>query len=210
MRHDLIGAAALVLLNALPTAQAQVPGANSAGAPSFKLAKESHLWIEGDSTLHKFRIEAKELELEAEGVAADGGAGPADILAPGGVAALRVKVPVRALASGDSGLDDNLRSTLKADQIHEIRFQMDSYRSTPGPDAAHVTVTIKGRLQIAGAEKPIELGALVAREGSGLRVTGAVPLLMSTFGIKPPTFMLFMTVSDQVTVHYDLHLEASH
>ena len=208
MRNHLIAAAALALLNT-PTAQAQMPGSDSGGGPSFKLGKDSHLWVEGDSTLHKFRLDSKDFKVQVSVAVADADAGPRDLLSPGALATLSVQVPVRELASGDSGLDDNMRGTLKADHFAEIRFQMDSYRSTPGPDTAHLTARIKGRLQIAGVEKPVELDALVAWDGTGLHVTGATQLLMSTFGVKPPTFMLVMTVSDQVTVHFDLHLEAT-
>jgi polyisoprenoid-binding protein YceI len=139
--------------------------------------------------------------------AAPGGAGLEALAAKGGLKGLDVHVAVRGLSSGESGLDDNLRKALSADQYHEIRFQMDSYQSAAGPESGSLVLKIKGRLQIAAAEKPIELDAVGVSDGQVLHVTGVKQLLMSDYGIKPPKFMLgAMSVRDSVTIHFDLRL----
>jgi hypothetical protein len=175
----------------------------TANPPTIGLGQGSQLWVEGDSTLHKYRLDAKELRISL--LASRGGAGLPDIVAQGGIKTLDVHVPVHSLTSGESGLDSNMRSAMKEDQFHEIRFQMDSYQSNPG------TLKIRGRLQIAGVEKPVELDAASAADGPGLRVTGTTRLLLSDYGIKAPKFMLgTMTVADAVDVHFVLRLELAH
>jgi hypothetical protein len=63
-------------------------------------------------------------------------------------------------------------------------------------------------LQIAAVEKPIELDAVGVTDGKVLHVTGVKQLLMTDYGVKPPKFMLgVMSVSDPITVHFDLRLE---
>jgi polyisoprenoid-binding protein YceI len=166
------------------------------------------LWVEGDSTLHKFRLDAKELQIEVGTPEATAGQKVDELAAAGGIKTLDVRVAVRGLTSGESGLDDNMRSALKADRNHEIRFQMDSYQSSPGADASHLSLKLKVRLLIAGVETPIELDAAAAREGAALHVTGAKQLLMTDYGVKPPTFMLgAMSCKDAVSIHFDLRLE---
>jgi hypothetical protein len=172
-------------------------------APAITLGQGSQLWIEGDSTLHKYRLDAKQLRITL--LANGGGEGLPDLAAHGRIKTLDVRVPVGSLSSGESGLDSNMRSAMKEEQFHDIRFRMDSYQVGSG------SLKIQGRLTIAGVEKPIELEAASAADGTGLRVTGTTRLLLSDYGIKAPKFMLgTMTVADAVDVHFDLRLELAH
>jgi hypothetical protein len=193
-----LGAGSLAValaLGWLPAARSDSPPS----APTITLGPGSQLWVEGDSTLHKYRLDAKELRIA---MLASGGGGLSDLVAHGSIKTLDVHVPVRGLTSGESGLDSNMRAAMKEDQFHDIRFQMDSYQSSAG------SLKVRGRLQIAGVEKPIELEAAAATDGSALRVTGTTRLLLTDYGIKAPKFMLgTMTVADAVDVHFVLRLE---
>jgi len=206
-----LGAGLLAVTCWAPGARSETPSGAPLGAQQIKLTKESQLWVEGDSTLHKYRLDAKDLQA-VFGVTGSAGvvnaAALQTLIEHGGITALEVRVPVGRLVSGDDGLDDNLRGALKADQHPELRFQMDSYQSSPGADSATLLLRIKGRLQISGVEKPVEIDAIAARGTTALRVMGSKKLLMTDYGIKPPTFMLgMMSVSDPITVHFDLRLE---
>ena len=53
-----------------------------------------------------------------------------------------------------------------------------------------------GVLQIAGVEREVSLDVTTQQEGSTLKVQGRVRLLMTDFGIKPPTAMLGMLKTD--------------
>ena len=183
-----------------------------AGTEALDITKGSNLWLEGDSTLHKYKLDAKELQvaprLESGGAA--GGAGLEASAAKGGLKSLDVRVAVKGLSSGEGGLDSNMRKALSEDKFHEIRFQMDSYTSSPGTAAGSLDMKIKGRLQIAAVEKPIEVDAIGVGDGDVLHVTGSKELLMTDYGIKPPKFMLgAMSVRDPVTIHFDLRLAAT-
>jgi hypothetical protein len=199
-RHLGTGFLAVALaLSWLPVAKSD----STASAPTITLGQGSQLWVEGDSTLHKYRLDAKELRISV--LASSGGEGLPELVAHGSIKTLDVHVPVRGLTSGESGLDSNMRSAMKEDQFHDIRFQMDSYQSNAG------SLKIRGRLQIAGVEKPVELDAAAAADGTGLRVTGTTRLLLTDYGIKAPKFMLgTMTVADAVDVHFALRLELAH
>ena len=202
MTHWHLGTGSLAVALAmswLPIARSDA----TASAPTITLGQGSQLWVEGDSTLHKYRLDAKELRIAVS--ASGGGEGLPDLVAHGSIKTLDVNVPVRGLTSGESGLDSNMRSAMKEDQFHDIRFQMDSYQSNAG------SLKIRGRLQIAGVEKPVELEAAAAADGAGLRVTGTTRLLLTDYGIKAPKFMLgTMSVADAVDVHFALRLELGH
>ncbi len=201
--------ATLTLLGVLwwrPTSKGEA-GEAPAPAARIRLDPASRLWLEGDSTLHKYRLDSKKLDVRLGEGDASGTALEA-LVDHGGIKTVEVRVAVGDLTSGEGGLDDNMRHALDADHHPEIRFQMESYHASPGSAGADLSLVIKGRLQIAGIEKPIELEAAAEREGKALHVTGVKQLLMTDYGIKAPKFMLgMMSVSDPVTVHFDLKLE---
>jgi hypothetical protein len=208
MRFNQILFSATVVTLMLASPRALCEGTGS--PPALNLVKGSILWLEGDSTLHKYRLNANQLQvisrMEMEG--AGGGAGLEALAAKGGLKSLEVSVAVLGLTSGESGLDENMRKALSAGQYHEIRFRMDSYQSQPGAEAGALALRIKGRLQIAAVEKPIEIDAVAVTDGQAMHVTGTKELLMTDYGVKPPKFMLgAMSVRDPVTVHLDLRLE---
>jgi hypothetical protein len=93
---------------AAPVAPA-APAATALAAPSssFTLAPGSKLWLEGDSTLHKFSTNATKVEAVAEldGTFAAGAPDARAAVAGGALKSLRVSVPVAGLKSGESGLD---------------------------------------------------------------------------------------------------------
>jgi polyisoprenoid-binding protein YceI len=207
MRVDRTVSAAALMCLVLVSPHAR--GEGVASNQTLDLAKGSSVWINGDSTLHKYRLDAKELQIVPRIDIAGGPAGASleSLAAAGGLKSLDVDVGVRGLSSGEGGLDDNMRKALSADQYHEIRFQMDSYQSSPGSTAGSLDLKLKGRLQIAAVEKPIELDAVGVTDGQVLHVTGTKQLLMTDYGVKPPKFMLgVMSVSDPITVHFDLRL----
>lgn len=170
----------------------------AAAAYEAKLAPASTLWIEGDSTLHAFASTASALsmtlKLEDE---------PAAALARKAPAALVLRVPVKELRSGKSALDENLRRAMKAQEHPEVVFALSAWEgAAPGP------VKAKGVLTIAGVSKDVEVGGTLALSGAGLRLEGEKTLLMSDFGIKPPTMMMgAIKTADKVTVKFRLELE---
>ena len=67
-------------------------------------------------------------------------------------------------------------------------------------------ITRPGALTIAGAEKSVNLDVTATRlSDGGIRADGELPLLMTDFGVKPPTAMLgTLRTSNKVTVKFSL------
>jgi polyisoprenoid-binding protein YceI len=153
---------------------------------------DSKLWIEGDSTLHRYHSTARSWQLNAT-------------MAPdqSGFTRLEAVVPVKELKSGDGGLDKNMYATLKADQFPSIRFTLSRGKlKGAGPN---VQADAEGRLTIAGVDRPVTLHAEGTLTGTTLHLTGVKELKMSEFGITPPVMMMgAITCSDAIEVHYDL------
>lgn len=179
------------------------------------LAPGSKLWLEGKSNVHDFHSQADELRLtmgrdSAVAVPADVAAFDAMIRA-GGVRALALSIPVVKMHSGKDGLDKNMQKALKTDHNPTIDFRLESYKAAPFPaggDSLDITAT--GKLAIAGVEKEVELRATARRSGNFVSIEGSKPLLMTDFGVKPPTMMLgAMRTEDGVVIHYRLLLEVS-
>src|SRR5438876_6668933 len=122
-------------------------------------------------------------------------------LKPGAVEAFEIAIPAATLTSPREGLDKNMHEALKVKDHPDIVFRL--LRLEPGSGAAGTLRGI-GVLQIAGVEREVSLDVTIQREGSTLKVQGRVRLLMTDFGIKPPTAMLGMLKTDpKVAVSFE-------
>jgi polyisoprenoid-binding protein YceI len=195
----------------LLAAVALVAAEPAAPTTSLGLAPDSRLWLAGDSTLHPYTSNATKVEATArvDGSLSGGPAVARAVIVEGGLKSLSVSVPVEGLKSGESGLDKNLRKALKRESAPVIRFTLVDYKTEPAQDGGLV-VKARGRLAIAGVEKEVLVEGACRFGPEGIEVTGAKDLLMSDFGIKPPTIMFgAVKTADMVVVHFDLKLKAS-
>lgn len=205
--------AAIVLASLLvPFAQGGNAVAENAGLPlPVSLGSGSVLWLEGTSTLHDFESKTTQSSLTLTrdpGVTlAPGAAGLEALVRGAGVRGLDLEVPVMTLRSKKSAIDKNLWKALKAGEHPTIRFHLAKY-SIVGPATADtLTIHATGTLSVAGVQRPDTLDARAYHSPQGVWLTGSEPLLMSSFGIKPPKMMLgTLRVADPIVVRYRLLL----
>ena len=174
-------------------------------APVFKFQPESRLWIEGTSTVRSFSCRAGQLEGNAETVPA--AAQPAIAGLDTLIRGVKATIPVAALDCGNGTMNDHMRKALKADKHSAIEYRLTSYEVIGG-EGETARVRMEGRLAMAGQEKPItmEATAVLNRNGA-LQVRGSKQIVMSEWGVKPPSLMLgMMKVRDPVLVHFDVVL----
>jgi polyisoprenoid-binding protein YceI len=134
----------------------------------------------------------------------------AQVLAPFGVdfwtrllkpqaLAFDVVVPAASLTSPREGVDRNMHKALKVDRFPDITFHLDHFEAVTGDRATAV-----GLLSLAGVEREVALDLTLEAQGTIIRVHGRTDLVMTDFGIKPPTAMLGMLKTDpRVTVSFD-------
>jgi polyisoprenoid-binding protein YceI len=129
----------------------------------------------------------------------------AQVLRPGQLEALEVTIPVASLTSPDRGVEEHIRSSLKAETHPEIRFRLRSLDQGPDTSTGLVRLIAKGTLTIAGVERDAALSVTVLRAGRSLIVDGGTGVLMTDFGVKPPAGLLGLLGTDPL-IHVRFYL----
>ena len=175
--------------------------AGSASAQSIRLAvaPDSKLWVEGGSNLHGWSCKASSIDAMIDVDEAF-----LKSASPTQLKKVQVKVPVRNLKCGHGGMDGNLYKALKADESPDISYVLSSFDVVPAGDA--FTVKSVGTLKIAGAEKTVNMDVSATKLADGsIRADGELPLLMTDFGVKPPTAMFgTLRTDNKITVKFSL------
>ena len=197
MRNTVITMAALTL-------GAAVGGAQTAPAVRMQLQAGSEISFTGTSTLHGFTCKTTQFDAQLS-VDPEYASNLSDLARP--IGAVSVTIPVRSLNCGNKGLESNMLKALKADQNATITFRLDTYEIDAASRTDNAfTAQAAGSLKIAGTERPIQLRVRGERHPDGaVRARGERDLLMSDFGIRPPTMMLgAVKTGDRVVVRFDL------
>lgn len=105
-------------------------------------------------------------------------------------------------------MDNRTYETLLADKYALIQYVLTSLKSVTA-QGNESTLVLAGTLTMAGKSQPVELtmkGKILA-DGS-IELKGSQALKMSSYGIKPPSFMLgALKVVDDVTIVYSVVLQ---
>lgn len=125
------------------------------------------------------------------------GTGTASGAAMTALTALSVSVPVNSLDCKNRTMNGKLRDALGANVI--------AYTATSAT-VSGANVRITGRLAIHGQARPVTIAAQARSLGGGrFRVTGSVPVIMSQYGVRPPTALAgAMRTGDAVTINFDV------
>jgi polyisoprenoid-binding protein YceI len=158
--------------------------------------------ITGTSNIHPYTASTTAVRVTraAIGTAVAGPAFWDALVKPGGLAAFEVAIPAAKLTSPKEGLDKNMHKALKVQEHPEITFRLTAVE--PGTNAG--ALKARGILRIAGAERDVVLDLTTERRDATLAVKGKLDLLMTDYGIKPPTAMLGMLKTDpKVTITFE-------
>lgn len=110
-----------------------------------------------------------------------------------------VTVAVSKLVSDNADRDEHMHEAMASSDFPEAVY-------TFGTIAKNDTgYTVEGSLTLHGVIKPLTLEVQMTQEDNHLKMSGTGSLLMSNFGIEPPT-LLFLTVRDRVDITFDLTL----
>ncbi|NJD11920.1 MAG: YceI family protein [Gemmatimonadetes bacterium] len=179
---------AFALLPAVPAA---------AQGPRLPLQPESRVWVDGTSNKNDWTVKATQLsgfvnlQLKRDAL---------QIFAGG------FTVAAQSLVSEHGVIMDRLmQGALKSDVHAEIIYELVSASATPGEGGKYAVAT-QGRVTVAGVTKDVAQTVTAERLGNGqLRFTGSQPLLMSEFGMKPPTAMFgALRTANRVVVNFEL------
>ena len=149
-------------------------------ADTYKSKFGSSVAIDGDSSVHKWKVESKlvggTFEVDAGKLDTKGKLD----------ASVKVFIPVRSLKSGKKRMDEVMHAAMNAAKHSKIEFALNELTVK----AAKGTLTLcdsKGSLIINGKKKAIAMPVTIARTGEKLTVKGSIVLKMTDFGIVPPS-----------------------
>jgi polyisoprenoid-binding protein YceI len=198
----------LLTLTAAVFAIALVSGQASAQRVSFNIQPGSELSLNGTSTLHSYECSAESLA----GTIVCDTATLAKTSTDSTVLNANVKIPVKGLHNSSDGLTKNMAEALKGDDYPVISFVLT--QCSAAPDSAGKpgvrNIDAKGNLTIAGKTLPIEIPVSLSRADSGAyRLQGTRDLLMTDYGVDPPSFMFgVMKTNPKVVITFNLKLKA--
>jgi hypothetical protein len=183
--------------------ETQTAAAPQGPAAALSIAS-GRISIAGVSNIHAYTASTTAVRVARVRIAG-AVAGPAfwdEIVKPGAVETFEIAIPAATLTSPKDGLDKNMHKALKVQQHPDITFRL--VRVEPGTAGV---VTSIGVLTIAGVEREVALNLKTQRRDSTLTIRGEVPILMTDYGIKPPTAMMGMLKTDpKVTVTFEVVL----
>ena len=200
MRNTLLlGLLAVLTLSGRPIA---APAGIDAAPGSNITVTSALLSLSGTSTMHPYTVSTKSLKVVTASAAT---ADVQGLLQPGALQSFELQIPVNTFISDKDGLTKQMFKAMKADKHPTITFRLDSYFVETAAGGATVKPT--GTLTVAGVERPINIVLEVKEQAGRLHVRGTRDLLMTEFGIKPPTmFMGMLKTDDKVTITFELQL----
>ena len=173
---------------------------------TYVLTSDSRLRIEGTSTVDAFTCEAGTIVGSGHMERPEGGAGDGRL--DSSDAGIALIVPVESFDCGKAKMNRDMYDALLASTHPNIGFQLDEVEvlgSNSSGDGFDLRAT--GRLSLAGEIRAVTFSVRGMTLPDGrLQAQGALPLLMTDFGIKPPTALFgLVRARDQITVAFELY-----
>jgi len=164
---------------------------------TYQISDDSKMVIKGTSSLHDW--ESDVVTLKGRGMVNVENQQPH-------IRDFHLTIPVEAIKSGKSAMDNNTYEALNEESYPNIEFSLDEVQSISGGK-----VKASGELSIAGETRPVTLTADYDLQDSNLiSLRGSYTMKMTDFGVDPPT-AVFGTIKtgDEITVDYTLQLKKS-
>ena len=189
-----------------PVAATEGPGGVSSAAPAHASADvvplpETLIRIDGDSSLRKWSSTATKFNFKAKTTTEK----KIDANAPWMFQEFEFVIPVKSMKSGDGKLDEHMQEAMKADKHPQIIIRLDQFKLGEKKEDGTRLADAKGEITVSGVTKPVELQASVVTDGQKVKASGQKKLLMTDFGIEPPTMMLgTIKTANEVNIVYQV------
>ncbi|MBP6343737.1 MAG: YceI family protein [Candidatus Omnitrophica bacterium] len=178
----------LVVLNMAVAFGLFCSGISWAGDHTYRLEPaESSIGFSFRSTLHGVQGQAHQLT----------GSLTADPDGVGLVKNGRVIIDVGSMDTQEPQRDINMKKMLEQEKFPSITFEILGTQPLPGG-----RVLINGQLMIRDVRLPVEIEAAAQMKDGVFILSGATPLSLKKFALKPPSVAMFIRVFDRVTVTF--------
>jgi polyisoprenoid-binding protein YceI len=165
----------------------------------YQPSPESFIWIEGSSNVNEFTCKSDRVRGQARVTPNTDGTDETSV---------EVFIPVKGLDCGKRQMNRDLYRTLKADDHPDIQFELiQAYIVGPAPGNGNsFIIRVEGELTVAGSTRHIIFdaeGEMSATNRYSIR--GKKDILMTDFGLEPPTALLgLVKARDELVVHFEL------
>lgn len=184
--------------------QAQVPGSEN---DFFRVEPSSRIWVEGSTTINDFSC----VDHKVGGFGQIIGDSLLDrTVTDSSRTQVVVRLNVSDLDCGRRRMNRDMYHAMKADSFPRISYHLLSARmlSLPHDINGDFKAETIGTISLAGKSQVIKMAVDgVLLPNGRFHVTGSHPLLMSDFGIHPPSpFWGLIKTKDRIVVHFDLYV----
>ncbi|MFU8811469.1 MAG: YceI family protein [Balneolaceae bacterium] len=166
--------------------------------------EESQLVVEGNSTLHRWSVDATVFHILFN--VPEAWFETVDNWNAEEVIQLRVSVPIRNMDGGRSRMNRDLRNALNADQHPVIVFAWNNLSVKPDSnDQNRATLQVEGELTINGVTRDVAFDSDAELRDGQMIVKGTVSLNMKDYDVDPPTAMLgAIRASEEVSLNFSV------
>jgi polyisoprenoid-binding protein YceI len=178
----------VILLAALPLASPQ------RDTLRVDTRQASRVWIDGSSNVHDWSCRAAAFDASV------------DVADRNVIRRVTVRLNARDLKCGNRKMEHDLYATLRANDPAKPSYIVADFQPVPGSSN-----TTQGNVAVVGVERSVTIQIVTERlpEG-GMKASGAIPLLMTDFGITPPTGLFGLIRSrNEITVRFELMVSAN-
>ena len=118
---------------------------------------------------------------------------------------VRLIVPVRSFDCGKRRMNQDMFQAMQGAQHPAIEFELVQVTNL-GATATGQRLRVEGILRLAGVRRPISFVAEGHQTSAGrMHVRGELPLLMSDFGIDPPSALMgLVQAHDRIEIRFNL------
>lgn len=168
----------------------------------LQLEPGTELSISGTSTVHGFTCKTSRIDAT---LVVDRGYTKDLTKVARPIVSVRVEIPAKSLDCGNGKMNGNMYGTLSADKNPTITYVMSGY-DLENATAAGFGANTTGVLKIAGKEKTIAMAVKAERvEDTKATAKGEQTILLTDFGIKPPSFMFgTLKVGNEIKIKFNL------
>ena len=208
MKHIVLTSLALLaLIGSRAPAQSIIHSSLTATPLRLSVRPDSRLWLEGSSNVRDWRCNATSLDAAID---VDDRA-----LRVGGESSVRrvrhvqVRVPTHALTCGRSQMDNIMYKALHVDDEPDCQQIVGRFEIISQSGDVDRALVMQGTLRIAGRERAVRVPVVVEEERDGaLRAQGSLPILMTDYGITPPTALFgVLRTENRIVVKFDLLID---
>jgi hypothetical protein len=197
----------VVLVSPTARAQQESDAPPSGGVVRLAVRSDSRLWIEGSSNLRDWSCEATSLQASIDLEGQSEYATPAESVefSPQ-LRRVQIRVPVKGLKCGQGQMDRTMYKALRCEVPTECQDISGNFDVTSSNGDSDYSLKSTGALRVGGRENSVRFGVNVERLANGMfRAQGEVPMLMTDYGIAPPTALFgVIRTGNYVVVRFDL------